>query len=84
VLENMQCICKECNERKGNMSHAAYDGLLHFLRTQLSPYDQGVLLGRLKAAHAGSANRFFRDKNKPTTPSPRLPAPPQESLLGAF
>lgn len=85
-LENMQCICQDCNERKSNFSHNGFEDLLEFARTKLSPYDQGVLLGRLKAAHHGAAQRFF---SKPAEPGQKnLPPPPKQNAmdfeLGAF
>lgn len=83
-LENMQCICEDCNQRKGNLSHEAFEMLLRFARTELSAYDQGVLLARLKAAHHGSAQRFFR---KPAETPSKPPPPKQNAMdfdLGAF
>jgi 5-methylcytosine-specific restriction endonuclease McrA len=74
-LENMQCICTDDNARKGNLSHEGYLALLRLARTELSPYDQGILLSRLKAAHHGSPARFFR---KPADPKQATP-PPQQS-----
>lgn len=71
-LENMQIICKECNERKGNMSHDGFEFLLRFANSELSPYDRDILMARLKAAHHGSAQRFFR---KPAV-KPPLPTKP--------
>lgn len=79
-LANMQAICKDCNERKGDMTHEAFKALLRFLLT-LSQYDQSKLLSRLKAAHHGSARRFFRVSG--TSPQ-YLPPPSQQDELGAF
>ena len=62
-LDNMEVCCTECNERKGEISAPAFMGLLRWMRTALSPYDQNALLKRLKAANAGSHRRFWRDKN---------------------
>lgn len=63
ALDNMQCTCKDCNERKGNLSGAGFTALVGFMRSQLSPFDMEILWKRLKAANAGSANRFWRDKH---------------------
>lgn len=83
-LSNMQPICKDCNSMKGDMTCAGFEKLLMFART-LSPHDQTKLAARLKAAHHGSANRFFRDKARAQVPSPspqrpalsRVPAQPK-------
>lgn len=78
ALENMQCMCHDCNARKGNISGRGYAELLTFAREKLSPYDFNALMSRLKAANAGSGRRFFRDKKKatpipgPAQPNPRL------------
>lgn len=76
ALDNTAVICRDCNERKGNLTHEAFTALLAFARENLSGYDQGVLLARLKAAHAGSANRFFRDKARNHDSSPARPQRP--------
>lgn len=62
TLENMQACCEDCNHMKGEMSHEAFAMLLAFARRAFSSHDYSTLLKRLKAAHAGSSNRFFRDK----------------------
>lgn len=64
-LQNMQCLCKECNERKGQMSHTGFQALLDFIRRELALVDQATLLSRLKAAHHGAAQRFNRPKAAP-------------------
>lgn len=71
-LANMQVICRECNERKSNMTAEGFTNLLEFAQIRLSAYDRDVLLGRLKAAHHGSPARFFRPRKDAT---PALPAP---------
>jgi hypothetical protein len=87
-LPNMQVTCKDDNERKGNLTHEAYLALLKFMRGELSPYDQGILLTRLKAANAGSGARFFRNKQaqerKPQPPVPPPAKQPALDLLGEF
>jgi 5-methylcytosine-specific restriction endonuclease McrA len=65
ALDNMQCICPDCNQRKGQLSHAAFALLTEFIRRELAPVDQATLLSRLKAAHHGAAQRFNRPKAKP-------------------
>jgi hypothetical protein len=60
-IENMQCICKRCNQEKGEFTDAAFRSILGHSLT-LSPYDQAVLDKRLLAAHHGSAARFHRPK----------------------
>lgn len=79
-LDNMQCICTDCNERKGNFSARAFEAVLKFLRTELGPYDQNIMLQRLKAANKGSGARFFRDKKKGASPA----APAKPSQPGIF
>jgi hypothetical protein len=75
-LDNMLCMCKDCNERKGNLSARAFEAILKFLQKELAPYDQNILLSRLKSAHAGSPSRFFRDKNKGSQKVSRIPPNP--------
>lgn len=73
ALDNMQPICHDCQERKGNLTHEAYANLMRFASSELSAYDQGILLARLKAAHHGAGQRFHRD-NKPKQQPPAPPA----------
>jgi len=76
-LDNMELICKDDNQMKGPMSKAAFTALRHFIQT-LSGYDQGVIRSRLKAAHHGAAQRFFRkpaDKEAKKLPPPVKPKP---------
>lgn len=61
ALSNMEPICEDCNAAKGDLSKPAFVALLGFAHT-LSAYDQSTLIKRLRAAHHGAAQRFFRDK----------------------
>ena len=75
-LENMQAICKECNERKGRFTDRAFRAILEFART-LGRYDEEVLLGRLRQAAA-----FHGTFRKPADPNqPKLPPPPKQNSL---
>lgn len=73
ALDNMEIICRDCNERKGPMSHQAFRLLIDFIRRELAPVDQATLLSRLKAAHHGAAQRFNRPKAKPKSQVFELP-----------
>ncbi|HEV2174014.1 MAG TPA: HNH endonuclease signature motif containing protein [Nitrospira sp.] len=72
-LDNMAIICKDCNQRKGEMSQGAFSKLLDFIRRELAPVDQATLLDRLKAAHHGARQRFNRPKAKPKAAVFELP-----------
>lgn len=63
ALDNMQCICKPCNQRKGEMTGEGFFLLVINLMPQLSPYDRDVLWKRLLAAHHGSMRRFGRQRD---------------------
>jgi 5-methylcytosine-specific restriction endonuclease McrA len=83
-LDNLEPICMDCNQRKGNMTHDGFVLLLTFVREKLSPYDSGILLARLKAAHHGSAQRFFRLKAAAppaVSASPPLAKPAQQKSI---
>jgi len=85
-FENMECCCRDCNERKGEMTRDAFVKIIAFKPT-LSPYDQAVFWNRLKAAHGGSARRFWRDKQKDEdAPAAKVVPVKQERLeyLGSF
>jgi 5-methylcytosine-specific restriction endonuclease McrA len=87
AIENMQETCADCNQRKGQLSHDAFARLLRFAESELSPYDQTVLLKRLKAAHHGAPERFNRHKaaSKPQPPAPPANTPGLDfSGLGNF
>jgi 5-methylcytosine-specific restriction endonuclease McrA len=58
-LFNLQVVCVDCNNRKGSMTAEGFSALIEFSRTQ-SQHDRTVLLARLKAAHHGVGQRFFR------------------------
>lgn len=80
TLANMEPICEDCNTAKGELSKDAFVALLALSRT-FSGYDQGVLIKRLKAAHHGSAARFFRGKaSSPRSVPATLPAAHQPTL----
>ena len=72
-LDNMQIICRDCNERKGEVSFEGFEKLMNFIRRELAPVDQATLLNRLKAAHHGAAQRFNRPKGKPKSNAFELP-----------
>lgn len=76
ALNNMTECCETCNERKGDLTRPAFEALLRFSRSELSAYDQGILLKRLKAAHQGAPERFFRNKKDQAPPPPRPANPP--------
>jgi hypothetical protein len=61
-LLNMRPCCKDCNERKGQFTEEAFLQILELART-FSDYDNRVLMKRLKAASAGSPERFRRNKD---------------------
>lgn len=61
-LENLVICCRDCNERKGELTAEGFRALLAFAET-MHPYDRLVLLRRLKAAHHGATQRFFRPKS---------------------
>lgn len=63
TLANMQICCVDDNHRKGEMSHDAYAKLLSFAQRAFSSHDYSTLLKRLKAAHAGSMQRFGRNRD---------------------
>lgn len=69
ALDNMQCICKPCNQRKGEMTGEGFFLLVNRLIPQLSPYDRDVLWKRLLAAHHGSRQRFNRPKAQKKDPA---------------
>jgi 5-methylcytosine-specific restriction endonuclease McrA len=72
-LDNMEIICRDCNQRKGEMSQRAFRLLIDFIRRELAPVDQAVLMNRLKAAHHGARQRFNRPKAKPKVAVFELP-----------
>jgi 5-methylcytosine-specific restriction endonuclease McrA len=72
-LDNLEPVCQDCQQRKGPMTGGAYTSLLRFAQSELSPYDQKILLSRLKAAHHGTGRRFFRDKTAESKPQPLAP-----------
>lgn len=82
TLKNTQVCCKDCNERKGNLTHDGFDDLLGFMYSNLSDYDRNILLSRLKAANAGSGRRFFRDKAaREREPQPPTMLPAQQPTI---
>jgi 5-methylcytosine-specific restriction endonuclease McrA len=62
TLSNMQICCVDCNARKGEISDRGFRLLMTMAQKALDPYDYQTLLSRLKAASAGSRQRFFRGK----------------------
>lgn len=85
-LENMQICCEDDNHRKGDLSHEAFAMLLAFARRVFSSHDYDTLLKRLKAAHAGSMQRFGRNRDAKARNQtmPMLPAAKQIPLEESF
>lgn len=77
-IPNLVICCHDCNQMKGEMTGGGYRQVLKFACT-LAPHDHVVLLKRLRAAHHGAAQRFFRPKAQQAQPQ-RQVIPPVKQL----
>ena len=84
TLSNMQICCANCNQMKGQISDHGFRMILTFAQKALDPYDFNTLMSRLKAASAGSGQRFFRDKKKEENVGLILPPAKQMDLEEEF
>lgn len=81
TLANLEAICKECNELKGEQTPEEYTLLLQFLGS-LSTTHRAYIEQRIRAGAAGNRMRFFphvkKEKAQPGT-GPTDPTPPPSS-----
>lgn len=76
TLENIRCVCDDCNRLKGKLTLEFYIALMSAVEKWADQYDRANLYACLRThGVALQAQRFGRTK-----PANALPAPPQDTL----